>query len=223
MYGPLTHDETDLRAWLDGPQVDALAESCVEAIDGFYRSVAGAQDDTMYFAEKSVPYFTPELAYELYPKMREVFLVRDVRDTFCSILAFNARRGYAAFGREQAVSEADFMERLARAYRRLATQWRRRSDVAHLVRYEDLAADPEAAVGDLLAFLDLPRDSAVVRRMIVTAAEDDDEVRDHRTSADLAASVGRWRDEIPLELWSKAAEVFDASLAVFGYSPTRTG
>ena len=37
---------------------------------------------------------------QLYPRAREIFLVRDPRDTLASMLAFNARRGFVDFGRD---------------------------------------------------------------------------------------------------------------------------
>ena len=45
------------------------------------------------------PNYLPVLIRELYPRAKEIFLVRDFRDMARSIMAFDAKRGYAGFGR----------------------------------------------------------------------------------------------------------------------------
>ena len=67
-----------------------------------------------FFAEKQVVPYYSWLAWDLYPRTREIFLVCDWRDVFCSILAFNNKRGMVTFGREIVNSDIDFAHRLKR-------------------------------------------------------------------------------------------------------------
>src|SRR5206468_3765127 len=109
------------------------------------------------FVEKfAVRSAVPDLVWELYPRARELILVRDFRDLVASILAMNVKVGYQGFGRRRAASDEEFIERqmadLASAFVRT---WRERSDRAHLVRYEDLVTSRGPTLEGILEYLGL--------------------------------------------------------------------
>ena len=88
-----------------GEGVREQAEAAVRGIDRFYDLAdrmdgrpPAAEGETHYFTEKNLQ---PEwLFWEVYPRAREIFLVRDFRDVICSSLAANAtRRGCSSIWR----------------------------------------------------------------------------------------------------------------------------
>ncbi len=64
------------------------------AVESFYREYASGRKSTTpaFFAEKVVLAGRYDWTMrQLYPRGREIFLVRDPRDRLASVLAFNAR------------------------------------------------------------------------------------------------------------------------------------
>ncbi len=172
----------------------------------------------MFFAEKHLPYEVPAIVWELYPKAREIFLVRDFRDMLCSITAFNQKRERVGFGRDLAASEEEYIFNVGKRAALLATAWNNRRDRACLVRYEDLVTDTEGTLARILNYLGLPADGAQIDEMIGRASAETPELQGHRTTASLTESVGRWRRDLPADLQAKCQEAFSAALADFGYS-----
>ena len=80
--------------------VERLAGFAQRQVDGFYESVAAAADkpDALRFVERSHEWHEIALARELYPDLRLVFLVRDMRDVLASRIAFVRKTGLAQFG-----------------------------------------------------------------------------------------------------------------------------
>jgi hypothetical protein len=214
-YGPMIDPSPVLRRWLGRDHVEDLATFCVDNVERFYALMANlqARESARYFAEKYLPDHTPTLTRDLYPGAKEIFLVRDIRDVVCSMLAFNAKRGYRSFGRDNVTSDADFVRQLADAMQALIDSHRARAESSLLVRYEDLIISPERVLDTILCYLDLPRDDHVVQQMIERSAQDTRELVAHRTSANPVASIGRWRCDLDPDL---LVECEDA-LAAFGY------
>jgi Sulfotransferase family len=200
-------DDPERAAWLAGTHVERLARFFQESADQWYLAVARSQeqDAPRYFAEKHLwPNFLPMLMRELYPAAREVFLVRDFRDVACSALLADERRGYAGFGKTTEMSAEDYVREVMR---RMATDlrrsWEARSAGAHLVRYEDMARDPDATLASLLSYLEVDAAPTTVARLLEVAGQDvpdlpgtsfDPElVARHRGEGALADSIGRWR------------------------------
>lgn len=87
-----------------------IFRAALSAIDLFYECTVQAQKkgDVKYFAEKCLPSFLPDITRDLYgSKAKEIILIRDPRDIFCSAKSFNRRRGYLSFGAENVHSDAD--------------------------------------------------------------------------------------------------------------------
>lgn len=85
-----------------------------------------------------------------------------------------------------------------------------RTPGAVLVRYEDLIADLEGQAHRLAARLGTPLDPGAVAARVSDFSY-------HITSQTPAASVGRWRGEMPADLGAFLTAELQAELAQFGY------
>lgn len=197
-YAQVT-DQPDLQRVLRRDDVHDLAAVCVRRIDDWYATMARAQGRSVgrYFAEKCTPQHIPIVLWNLYPNAKEVFLVRDFRDMASSILAFNRKRGYAAFGRHPDDDDERHLHRLRESAEGLLASWVQRRDRAHLVHYEDLVRQPAVTLLRLLEYLELDAAPESADRMLRHGSSQTKEVEWHSTSPSLADSVGRWRREPP--------------------------
>jgi hypothetical protein len=225
------YEQAPLEGWFAGSHVESLALFTQRTIDDWYLTLARTQDQRTpaYFAEKHVrPNYIPILIWELYPRAKEIFLVRDFRDMARSILDFDARRGYAGFGRPEGISDEEYLRgELRQMSEELAESWQSRRDRAHLVRYEDLVERPREIVAGLLEYLDVDASPPTVEHLIAHGSEEvlslpgmsyeAAEIAVHRTVPDQRATVGRWRREPNGTVARLADEVFGETLARFGY------
>lgn len=207
------------RELLLGARVEQMLHAAVGHASEVACGLAGAQPGTLrYAAEKCWPGHVPRLLAELCPDAREIFLVRDFRDVLASMLAFNAKRGYAAFGREHVESDEQFVRRLAGDVEALAASWSERRDRALLVRYEQLVADPPATLARILDHLELDSTAATVGAIVDRAQELLESTRlQHRTVQQASASQGRWESDLPPALQDVATEAFMGPLEELGY------
>jgi sulfotransferase family protein len=167
---------------------------------------------------------TPEMAYLAdvaalaYPEARIVHIVRDGRDVACSLL----ERGWLREGRRGADDaglpyghEPRFWVEPERAAefrgasdaRRAAWAWRRYVSAARAaragvfeLRYEHLADDPDAAAGELAAYLGAPVDPLAAALRAVHAS-----------------SVGRWRRDLSAEQLADVRDEAGDLLGELGY------
>jgi hypothetical protein len=211
--------EEPVRELLLGAPVERLLRSAVDEAAAFAAELGAAQErtDVRYAAEKTGPAHLPRLMRELCADGREIFLVRDFRDVIASMLAFNAKRGYAAFGREHVDSDEQFVRWQAGIAAALAAGWRERRDGALLVRYEELVADVPAVLAQILEFLELDGGPSLVDGIVDGAQAQLDRIQ-HRTSPDASASSGRWAKDLPPALRELANEAFAGPLQELGYS-----
>jgi hypothetical protein len=218
-YGARTSQDVRLTRWFQRTYPLHLATFCQEAADSFYEQVALEQGETapQYFAEKTLPDHIPVLAAEVWSASRELILVRDPRDVLCSILAFNERRGFTAFGREQVESDLEFIPLLCRDMEQLLWHARSRSAAAQLVRYEDLLVQPEVELTEILGYLGADASPDTIAGMLERASEESAHLTKHRTSADAKASIGRWRRDLSPELIDCANQSFAQVLEELGY------
>ncbi|MBS1886482.1 MAG: sulfotransferase [Actinobacteria bacterium] len=214
---PARLNNAALDAWLAGDRIDELAATCRDRIDSFYEFLAEQQDKgARFFVEKFLPrQISVDLLRELYPGAAEVVLVRDLRDVFCSILAFNRKRGYHAFGRELAASDDEYIYSVQRSGEALLDHMRDGRET-HLLRYEDLITAPVETLEPLLEFLGL--DPAGAAAMVETAAVSTRAMDHHMTAPSASASIGRWRTDLEPELAERCDAILAPVVAEFGYA-----
>ncbi|MGA2209992.1 MAG: sulfotransferase [Acidimicrobiales bacterium] len=143
--------------------------------------------------------------------LRLIDLVRDPRDVICSIRAFTG--GGAVFGRTDHQSDDEYFERKIADYRdRLQVMAVTPAEVDRvLLRYEDLVEDLGGWADRLGAWLGLRLDAGSV---LAGQAER----RHHMTSATVAESVGRWRQELPADQARRIWDVLGPELEPLGYT-----
>jgi hypothetical protein len=211
----------DLQESIGAAAIEQLAGFCQERIEMVYEAIASefGVPDARYFVEKYWATSTvPSLMWELYEHPREIFVVRDFRDMACSMKAFDEKRGFAAFGRQRVTSdEQHVVEQLAPRVGSLLDQWQRRSDRAHLIRYEELVARPAETVEAALNYLDVDSSAQSVENVVQAMSEGTTEMAAHRTTSDAGASVGRWQREMGSELQRLCESAFGSALEQFGY------
>lgn len=211
----------DAATWLGDGYLDDLAAFCLRSIDGWYGRVAAAQaqPEPAYWAEKMFPDDYAALTRELYPTAKEIVLVRDFRDMWASMRAYNERRGFGDFGQARADSEQAWLDEMRNGAVRLYETAQARGPAARVVRYEDIVADPAATIAAILAYLELDAAATTIGAMVAAAESEIPELRAHRTSATVEASLGRWQRDLSPEQQAMARAAFDDILPAFGYDP----
>ena len=204
--------------WFGRSHPARMAEFVQSTIDSFYTELARRQGTAapLWFAEKHLPDRFPPLLRELYPGAREIFLLRDPRDMAASMLAFNRKRGHAAFGAERAATDEQFVAQLRPRVLRLKRAWEERQATAVLVRYEDLVRSPADTLATMFDRLALGGPDASPQA-VLAAASRGERTGDHRTSESPLTSVGRWRADLGPAVQAACAEAFDDLVEAFGY------
>lgn len=219
---PLAKDGADMVRWLGGPNVERIAGFAQSRIDDFYSELARSEGKptARRFAEKARPTPAARTVAELYPGSREIILVRDFRDRVCSILDYNAKRGFQMWG-YAGIADERWFEVLRGQASRLLRRWRESSQQALLVRYEDLISAPEQTLARLLSHAGLEGSPNVVRELLVVARRTSPAGQQyHRTAPSFQASVGRWKRDLSVAQRQACARAFDDLLTEFGYEPT---
>ena len=226
------YEQKPLSDWFAGAHVEELAAFCQRSIDDWYTTLARTQvqPDALYFAEKHMwPDHLPRLMRELYPGAREVFLVRDFRDMALSILSFDRKRGFAGFRRPDGVSDVEYVRGVLRDMTLgLVAAWRERGEGAHLLRYEDLIADPGQSLARLLGYLQGDASPGTIDEVIAHGTApvldlpgssfEPSELEAHRTTPDVGSSVGRFKHEADRDFLAATEESFAEALETFGYA-----
>lgn len=216
-HGLVEASQHELGAWLGRTYVERLASFCMRNIEDWYAIEAREQgkQHPIYFAEKnflSRPR-PAEPVSELYPDVREVFLVRDFRDMACSWISFHGPRALGtALGTGKLIDEV--MPGLAQ---RLTADWRNRGDRAHLVRYEDLVFRPVETLESLMQYLEIDSSERTIDQ-IVRSGSGEERFESHGTSPALEKTVGRWRHEGDESFRDHLNDAFRGPLIEFGYA-----
>lgn len=212
--------EAELDRWLHRDHIQAMVDFCHDRIDAFYVELAAHLDrpNACMFVERFHPgHRSSAPLLELDATGREIVLVRDFRDVLCSVLAFNAKRGFDAFGRDRVDTDADYVGELAQRARALLAAWKDAPHPVELLRYEDLVMDPEPTLRRVLAFVGIDASRSIVRRMSEEAARETPEMAFHRTTPSAHASVGRWRRELDPPMRELCERELGPVLTEFGY------
>lgn len=159
-----------------------------------------------YYAEK-FPRVEPS-ALDIPTKL--LWLVRDPRDQWTSIHAFDRKRGYYGFGRGRWQTRSSYLHSFVRRTREYAEREATRSDDDLLVRYEDLVAELEGEAARLGTWLDVELDPGPVRESWSGLSR-------HMTSRSPHASIGRWRQDLPEKEQETLTRELAAVLDRYGY------
>lgn len=126
--------------------------------------------------------------FRLFPHAKFLHIIRDPRDTYCSIRhrAATDMPHWARFTANRAA--VDWTDSVAHGKR-----WREQKERYYEIKYEDLVADPPVVLRDILRFIDEPWDSRVL-----DPEEDDEDVRTKKIRRDhiVTTSIGRWKEEL---------------------------
>jgi hypothetical protein len=220
--GLIPREDATLDRWYATDQVEEFTRVAQAAVESFYREYAstGKRTTPAFFAEKIVPApHIRRIMRLLYPRAREIFLVRDPRDTLVSVLAFHARHGVADFGRERRVeSDEQLVGLIRRSILSLTQLWKDRAQYGTLVRYEDLVRSPAEQIRAMLDALELDSSANIVDSMVKAGTETTANVNVHRTSPNAASSIGRWKQDLEPRLQKICDEAFDGLLDELGGS-----
>lgn len=210
----------EVNHWLGTKQVWHLATVCQRTIDEYYRQVAVHQGkhSASYFIEK---YFTigylSRLMSSLYPQCRRVFLIRDFRDVFCSMTAFDKKRGFPGFGRRPCDSDEEFLQTLFANVTAFANEFRTGYDSSLLVRYEELVGSPVVTLRTIFEYLDVDANLELIAELYDRSCQEAAFLRGHETVLIAADTIGRWKSNLPPHLAARCQELFGGLLREFGY------
>jgi hypothetical protein len=198
-----------VRDWFMNRYVRLSAEAAKATVESYYRALVQEYDksNAMYLAEKFSPSSLNNQLWYHYNSAKEVFLVRDYRDTILSWLSFDSKRGKnkgAAMPSFDSVSGAYLGDGL-----RMVDSFNSRKDRALLVRYEDLITYPERELKRIGVYLDLDPAPWLYENSNFDAA--------HGTSKSAVDSVYRWRRQLSRAENSMAVKVHHRFLEAFGY------
>jgi hypothetical protein len=212
---PRVSSTDELERWMAAEAVESLAAICQERIDALYSKVAEANGtpNATYFAEKFGLNLIPVLMWELYPRVREVILVRDFRDVACSILASSAKRQR----RDPAPDPTIVLRDIEGRTHSILRAWQERSGQAHVVRYEDLIERPDDILEELADYLELDTSRETTRAMVNALSEGGTAATKHRTTPRADVSIGRWRRDLDTDAQRKFELALRPGLEAFGY------
>ncbi|MEQ8379662.1 sulfotransferase family protein [Parvibaculum sp.] len=185
-------------------------------IQRIYAKIAEEQGKSSprYFAEKCLPDADIPGAMKRFPDLHVITLLRDPRDIFVSARAFNEKRGVKAFAEKFAETDEDVVLYNRQRYVALLRNYAG-SPNRTIVKYEDLITESGEVLRRLFGWLDIDA-SAETSRHALTRARQLEDGR-HITSQSMAASVGRWRTEMPEPVLELHRRHFGDILTDLGY------
>jgi hypothetical protein len=208
LIGPLPYP--DAQIW-DG---QAMWSDCFRHAWRHFTTMAarGATADAtvLYYAEK-VPHWIPEYLRQAIP-YKVIVLVRDPRDVFLSVTAFNKKRGFAGFDRFPEDDDWTYARRAAASYKGIFPIIRDEAAAPYgfLLRYEDMARNLDAEAKRLSDWLGVKLVTEAVQAQVANFAH-------HMTSDNPQASVERWRREMSAELNDFFVSEIGKEMKSFGY------
>lgn len=145
------------------------------------------------------------------PDAKAITLVRDPRDTFCSVRAFNSKAEYSSGFGAEAGDEALFQSLITfvKLSNRLIEKYPGR---VRLVRYEQLVLEPSVLTG-VFRWLGVSADLDEIRTIWELSRQSDVASVGHATTPSVEESVGRWKVDATdgdLRLFAKFLRDLDA-------------
>ncbi|MGH2967203.1 MAG: sulfotransferase [Solirubrobacterales bacterium] len=146
--------------------------------------------EARYYAEKHLD--TWNLKLEELPPVKLLVLLRDPRDVWVSVRAFERKKGDLADFRVGGTLSHDDLLRYQIARQRVRLRWIAElleSEDHPVVRYEDLVRDLPAVADRIERWLGVSLDTGKTR-------ERDREFNRHGSAGSPESSIGRWKDEL---------------------------
>jgi len=164
-----------------------------------------------FYAEKA-PLFVAEGLVELGIRHRRLFFLRDPRDVFLSVRAFNQKRGTLSFGVREDDTEWTHALRFVADRRQILRNLASVEETADttLIRYENLVGDLPAEAARTGALLGVELDAAKVEARQKSFGE-------HMSAMDARSSVAGWKTEMSAELRDLFSCELGAELTALGY------
>jgi hypothetical protein len=179
---------------------------------GGYSASAQKTGTYKYYAEKMMPDVADQVG--AFIESKSIFLIRDPRAIFNSILQFDEKRGYHAFGRTEGEPLIEYAERFCSGHKIVMQRFcaAQTSDSQFKLRYEDLMQDVFATVGKIEAFLNTSIDREKLKRDFGAF------IGRHATSDSARSSISGWREKLPGDVSSLIAERLGEELALLDYA-----
>lgn len=136
-----------------------------------------------------------DVLFALFPAAQFLHMIRDPRDVLCSVREKAATTTPRWQGRTAAQTATEWCRRI-----RFGLPWRQHPQRYREVRYEALAATPEATVRDVLDFLGEPWSEAVLEGKTIRAN-----------------SVGRWRRDLTTAEVAEIEAIAGETMLSLGY------
>ncbi|MDB5556150.1 MAG: hypothetical protein JWL86_6134 [Rhizobium sp.] len=177
-----------------------------------YSTNARKNGSYRYYAEKVVADVAEQV--DTFIGTKSIFLMRDPRAVFNSILQFDEKRGYYAFGRQEGEPVTEYAARFCSWQKAPMQQFAalEPGDSRLKLRYEDLMQGLAAAVGNIEAFLDTTIDRSKLKRDFGAF------IGRHATSDSASSSVSGWREKLPADVASLITERMGEELALLDYA-----
>ena len=205
--------------WYAPDQVDEFARVAQAAVESFYREYASGRKSTTptFFAEKVVLAGRYDwIMRQLYPRGREIFLVRDPRDRLASVLAFNDRFATPGWDRDKVTTDEEYVDVVREEMLSLIQLWEFASHRGLLVRYEDFILSPTEQIRAMLDALELDSSADIVSSMTKAGNESTADAISHRTSPNVTSSIGRWKRDLEPRMQKICDEAFSGLLDRLG-------
>jgi hypothetical protein len=207
--------------WYGSDQIEEFARAAQATVESYYREYANSRKRATpaFFAEKFAPAdHIRSIMRQLYPRTREIFLVRDPRDTLVSVRAFHNKRGVGEFAGQLVETDEQLVGMIRNSILDLTRLWKSRSQYGMLVRYENLIRSPTKQIRAMLDALELDSSANIVDAMVKAGNENTANVNAHKTSPDVPSSIGRWKRDLEPRLQKMCDEAFDGLLDELGGS-----
>jgi hypothetical protein len=200
-HGEVFKDPMVLERYMTRRLPARLAGAFRDVILDYYEEVAREQgiEYPLYFAEKSLPELESRRGIRfMFPKVREIVLIRDLRDVVCSSTSSSGTSFDRALGANFAAAKL------------LQSIEGEKNPSIMFLKYEDFVLDSEKTTDRIFRFCGLApvrSDERGMNDLFVT----------HATSSTPAASIGRWKKDLNTEQL-KRCEVLNPFLDYFGYT-----
>lgn len=159
----------------------------------------------------------PDVTRDVYgPKAREIIIVRDPRDIFCSAKSFNSKRGSTDFGAENYETDREWFSFIRHSFVQIARCHERRTQ-ALIIRYEDLILDQRSAITKILHFLDVLDSDGVIEAIETSISRSKSEFVEHITALTPGNSVARWPFYEDPDIFETETESYLKAMRTFGY------